>query len=551
MSKPKDILHIYTRVSTDQQMNGGTSLDSQLQFGQQKAKSLAMDFEHHDERSASSSKDHLDNRPVIRELLARISEGEIKHIYIYSLDRLSRNTTTSTFIRETLRKNGCTLYTNTNETNLESHEQNLLFGIISEISQYENMLRKERLNLGKRVKARQGFWMGGPPPFGYKKSKINKLILDKEQSEWVESIFRWYSQGLSPKRIKHKLDGNVLTNRGKPIWSYGSVEAILKNSHPNGSYVYYEKEIECPRIVDQEIWDKVQIRRSKKKSIYGNNRKNHDYPLRELMTCGHCDDVLWGSSKIYSEDKTLLSYRCSSQNKNWKKSSRDGDWSRDNNCQNNVSMDCERTIEGIWVTLVNILRLSNQEREISKKTLLKQKNKSHKSKETEIKNLTSKIDKTKETISLIEERIVEKEVQKISSREKAKAIQSFIDKLELELHKLSLELINYENELLILEDGSLWIDWVNDYQDNIDRLERLKGEDRVKEIKKYVKKIDVFFNPETRKHRLDLKLRLPIVKDNLKWYKESNKSKGYSVVQGTNQTMVELDNHVRNIRNTG
>ena len=104
MSKSKDILHIYTRVSTDHQMNDGTSLDSQLKFGKQKAKSLGMEFEHHDERSASSSKDHLDNRPVIRELLARISEGEIKHIYIYSLDRLSRNTTTSTFIRETLER---------------------------------------------------------------------------------------------------------------------------------------------------------------------------------------------------------------------------------------------------------------------------------------------------------------------------------------------------------------------------------------------------------------------------------------------------------------
>lgn len=532
-------------------MNDGTSLDSQLKFGKQKAKSLGMEFEHHDERSASSSKDHLDNRPVIRELLARISEGEIKHIYIYSLDRLSRNTTTSTFIRETLRKNGCTLYTNTNETNLESHEQNLLFGIISEISQYENMLRKERLNHGKRVKARQGYWMGGPTPFGYKKSKTNQLILDKEQSEWVERIFKWYSQGLSPKRIKHKLDGNVLTNRGNPIWSYGSVEAILKNSHPNGSYVYYEKEIKCPRIVDQETWDKVQIRLSKKKSIYGNNRKNHDYPLRELMTCGHCGEVLWGSSKKYSEDKTLLSYRCSSQNKNWKKSSKDGDWTRSNNCQNNVSMDCVRTIEVIWVTLINILRLSNQEREIFKKTLLKQKNRSQKSKETAIKKLTSTIDKTKETISLIEEKIVEKEVQKISSREKAKSIQSFIDKLELEFHKVSLELITYENELLILENDSLWIDWVNDYQDNIDRLEKIEGEDRISEIKRYVEKIDVFFNPETRKHRLDLKLRIPIVKDDLKWNNGSNKSKGYSVVQGTNQTMVELDNHARNIRNTG
>ena len=102
-----------------------------------------MDYEVHDERSASSSKDNLENRPVIRELLARVTDGEIKNIYVYSVDRLSRNTTISTFIRETLRKSKCTLYTNTNETNLDSLEQNLLFGIISEISQYENMLRKE------------------------------------------------------------------------------------------------------------------------------------------------------------------------------------------------------------------------------------------------------------------------------------------------------------------------------------------------------------------------------------------------------------------------
>ena len=158
MSKEKQTLHIYIRVSTVGQEKDGTSLDSQLKLGKQKAKSLGMDYEVHDERSASSSKDNLENRPVIRELLARVTDGEIKNIYVYSIDRLSRNTTTSTFIRETLRKSKCTLYTNTNETNLDSLEQNLLFGIISEISQYENMLRKERLNHGKRVKASQRNW---------------------------------------------------------------------------------------------------------------------------------------------------------------------------------------------------------------------------------------------------------------------------------------------------------------------------------------------------------------------------------------------------------
>ena len=72
MSKEKQTLHIYIRVSTVGQEKDGTSLDSQLKLGKQKAKSLGMNYEVHDERSASSSKEDLDNRPVIKELLARI-----------------------------------------------------------------------------------------------------------------------------------------------------------------------------------------------------------------------------------------------------------------------------------------------------------------------------------------------------------------------------------------------------------------------------------------------------------------------------------------------
>ena len=56
MSKEKQTLHIYIRVSTGGQEKDGTSLDSQLKLGKQKAKSLGMDYEVHDERSASSSK---------------------------------------------------------------------------------------------------------------------------------------------------------------------------------------------------------------------------------------------------------------------------------------------------------------------------------------------------------------------------------------------------------------------------------------------------------------------------------------------------------------
>ena len=541
MSKSKDTLHIYTRVSTDHQMNDGTSLDSQLKFGKQKAKSLGMEFEHHDERSASSSKDHLDNRPVIRELLARISEGEVKHIYIYSLDRLSRNTTTSTFIRETLRKNGCTLDTNTNETNLESHEQNLLFGIISEISQYENMLRKERLNHGKRVKARQGDWMGGPTPFGYKTSSKNKLILDKEQSEWVERIFRWYSEGISPMRIKRKLDGNVLTKRGSPIWSDGSVNNILRNTHPNGTYTYYEKEIDCPRIVDQETWDKVQSKLANKKRMQrGRQIKIYDYPLREIMFCDHCGTQMGGRSHSLKSGLKRTRYLCVHHNKKYKESSVQGDWKRNKYCENNSSLESGPTEDTIWTTLLEVLRLSHQEREIFKKSLLKQKKMSDKSIKKEIDVAKGQIAKTNETICLLEERIVEKQIEKISSREKAKSIQSFIDQLQEKVDEESSRLIVLENDLSNLENSNLWIDWVNDYECNIDKLTNLPRDKRIEEVKKYIKRIDVTFNKETRNHRLDLHFRLPLIGDSLKW-KDKQKNKGYSISKGNTEKVVYLE----------
>ena len=211
-------------------------------------------------------------------------------------------------------------------------------------------------------------------------------------------------------------------------------------------------------------------------------------------------------------------------------------------------MDCHKTEDTVWETLLNILRLSHQERELFKKTIFKQKNKSQKTKEKEITLLNKKIDKTKESISLIEEKIVEKEIEKISSREKAKSIQTMIDKLQLEYDRLSQELVKLENDLVSLENDSLWIDWVNDYQNNLDKLNDLDRKERIKEIMKYIKRIDVTFNSETRNHKLDLKLKIPLIGDKLKWKDQSKKKKGYSIQEGKKETMIELESNVRNIR---
>ena len=258
-----------------------------------------------------------------------------------------------------------------------------------------------------------------------------------------------------------------------------------------------------------------------------------------------------GRSQKYSENNHLISYCCLLHNKKWKESSINGDWKRGKYCSNNVSMDCHRTEDGVWESLINILELSHQEREIFKQSIFDKKNKSQKVKERDIERLKTKIEKTKDSISRLEESIVEKQIEKISSREKAKSIQTFIDKLQEELDRLSMDLIKDENDLVVLENDNLWIDWINDYQNNMDKLKDIPREERINEIKRYVKRIEVFFNPETRKHKLNLNLKLPLIGDKIKWKDQLKKKKGYSIEKGTNETMVELENKVRHIRRMG
>ena len=108
-----DILHIYTRVSTSSQEEEGTSLETQLELGVQRAEKLGMDYKVWNEGGRSSSKDDLSNRPKLTDLLQQVDDGEVQHLYVWNTDRLSRNLNTWGMIRFKLIKNEVTLHTPT------------------------------------------------------------------------------------------------------------------------------------------------------------------------------------------------------------------------------------------------------------------------------------------------------------------------------------------------------------------------------------------------------------------------------------------------------
>jgi DNA invertase Pin-like site-specific DNA recombinase len=281
-------LHIYTRVSTVAQADKGTSLQSQLELGKEKAEELGFSYQHWDEGGKSSHHDEIAERPVLASLYQAVRKGLVKHIWVYDQSRLSRNDQVASVLRFEFGRQGVTLYTKGGQFDLSSPHDNLYKQFLDAIAQFDNTLRAERTRLGKLQRVRSGYWHGGPPPFGYRLVD-RKLEVEPTEAKWVAHMFKLSAGGASPAQIKQELDANGVTARRGGLWTIGSIAAMLKkNRHYTGQYLFQDKKsgesipVICPGIVDQSTWEAVQVlhRMGGSRQQQRNATSKHFYLLR-------------------------------------------------------------------------------------------------------------------------------------------------------------------------------------------------------------------------------------------------------------------------------
>ena len=105
----KDKLYIYCRVSTSSQSDEGVSLDVQEQRGIEVSKKNNMKPISIKEQG-SGLKSYSEERPLFSNLMNKVSDGEVKHIWIDELTRLTRNDVDLPFISLEMKKNNVNLY---------------------------------------------------------------------------------------------------------------------------------------------------------------------------------------------------------------------------------------------------------------------------------------------------------------------------------------------------------------------------------------------------------------------------------------------------------
>ncbi len=513
---PKQTLHLYLRVSTAIQENKGTSLKSQKDAGIALAKRLDMDYEIHNEGGKSSAKDDLNNRPVMLELLRLMDAGVVKNIYVWNTDRLSRNQITWYSIRQKMVKNNVVLYTSQGKYDITDGLENLLLGILSEVSTYDNLIRTERSRLGKIEKVQKNYWRGGDCPFGYKLENVdgvgNKLVIYDYESKWVRFIYTEYINGTSCKEIKKALEENkVRTRRGNENWSLGSIQLILRNNTYLGIDQYRDKKTgllinnSIPQVIPNNIFEDAQQKRTKTLERKGqNNRHKQFFLLRDLLVCGGCGTQM-GCKKIKHRD--INQYYCPIPERRFNRSYKDI-----RKCDSSKIMDATATDTEIWKLLEETLVNSE-----NIKSALKVSGRLEQVDQAEILNKTISIEleiqKAKSNLKKLESSLIELETDRILKQHSDNVYTGIRKNLIAKINQSKVLIETYQNEISILSQRNNWLEGI----DNIGVfMSGVKEVDEVQKravMKQLVKDIIVTYNHAEKYHNLKVNLTVPLIMD--------------------------------------
>ena len=105
-------------------------------------------------------------RPGLQQLLAMVEQGHVSNVFVWRLDRLSRNLGDLILLADTLGKHEVGLHSFTEKLDLSSATGRMFYNILGAFAQFYREQLAENVRLGMHQAARQGKWVNRPK-FGY------------------------------------------------------------------------------------------------------------------------------------------------------------------------------------------------------------------------------------------------------------------------------------------------------------------------------------------------------------------------------------------------
>ena len=321
---------IYLRVSTREQGEHGTSLDTQREVLLEAATRDGCIVEPghiwEDMQSGATMR-----RSGLQEMLVSVSRGEIQRLYFYVQDRLSRDPLDGLLIARECGLAGVDMYTKDGLVD-QSEIGQLIQHVRGFGASQERRAILERTQRGKWKTAEDGHWPDGNGRglYGYDWDLVTKTrVINEEEAYWVRMQFNWALEGLNRNRITKRLRDAGVRTKGGILFHHEAVGRLLRNPAYSGVQFFGTRKTATlpdgrkvtefrnpsetkrvdtftPAIITEELFDAVQ-----KKLGVSQPRGKKDGPrylLTGLVKCASCGGSVVGSMRARGRGY----YRCNS-----------------------------------------------------------------------------------------------------------------------------------------------------------------------------------------------------------------------------------------------
>jgi len=218
---------VYARVSTVEQKELGTSLETQVQAMLNYAKTEGYEASHTLREDFSG--EYLE-RPELNKAKELAREGQIEALLIYDWDRFSRDSDHQTVLRWMFDRWGVEVISVT-EPRLEGIRLKMQRGMDAIFAEWEKEKIRERTTRGRRERARQGKLIGGFSLFGtsYDES-TGKRRKDPQTWPILFLIFRLVAGGHSLRKVAKYLNSLAIPSpSGGTVWYTSTMSSIIRN----------------------------------------------------------------------------------------------------------------------------------------------------------------------------------------------------------------------------------------------------------------------------------------------------------------------------------
>lgn len=216
------------------------------------------------------------DRPALQSLIEKVEQSEIGTVYIYKLDRVSRDVVdTLTILYKVLNQYGVNVISATEDLKFNTPMDKVVIGVNAIMGQYEREVIKMRTISGIHERAKKGLWHGGTTPFGYKYDRNKNTLVPSEQAKIVPEIFKDYISGKGLRSIGKKYSIHHYT-----IYHILSYRVYLGELETNIGIV---KGVHQP-LIDAETFERAQIEKNRRKR----GVKPGKHLLSNLCVCGRC-----------------------------------------------------------------------------------------------------------------------------------------------------------------------------------------------------------------------------------------------------------------------